>query len=414
MRNVLVHAEDTSPLGAGIAHADGKVVFVPGLIEGEDAEIEIIRDEKRYAHGRIIKRLSDSPYRRETDCSVCDRCGGCTLRHVTYEYESKIKLRMVRACLRRANVDEASLPAEIMTGRDEDYRNKCVFHLSEGRFGFRAKDHETVYPADGHCRLLPPAFEEIAALTCTLIRGSADLSLRIADSGKITAMTSGIGRESARKWSCAVMERFPAVCGTFLSEDGKTIPIDGNILEDEFLGLRMRVSPAAFWQVNKPMAERLCETAVSLASLSPGERLADLYCGTGIFGMVSARACPGAEITGIEINPDAVRNATENAARNGIGNIRFLCADSAAAVKEGAFDVIIIDPPRAGCSPEVIRTLLTIAPKRIVYVSCNPATLSRDLRLLKDKGRYEVKRSATADLFPRTEHVETVCLLTHK
>ena len=186
-------------------------------------------------------------------------------------------------------------------------------------------------------------------------------------------------------------------------------------IEEDFLGLKLKVSPSSFFQVNHDVAEKLCAKVAEFALSGEGSFGADLYCGTGIIGMTVAALHPESFVTGVEINEAAVLDAKENAKRNGLSNIGFFRGDSADFAKStyGSIDFITIDPPRAGCSEKMIKELLRIKPQRLVYVSCDPQTLSRDLKKLTET-KYEITEVCAADLFPRTKHVETVVLLTRK
>ena len=419
--------EDMSLLGAGVAHIDSLAVFCPGTVAGDTAELEIAALHRRYAEARLVRLVTPSPDRCEAGCSCADRCGGCVFRAIRYEREAEIKRAAVAAALSHAGLDAA--PDRIVTGVPDGYRNKAVFHLdAAGRAGiYAAATHRLVRPEGGVCRLCPPQFGEIAAATQALFAAGnphfAALALRRAKNGRFTAVLHAradgrAARSDAARWAQALSERFPTLAGAFYASGAPEDPAarytrlyGEDALTDVFCGLTLRVSPAAFYQVNHEIAEALCRTVCEFAALAPGERAADLYCGTGTIGMTLAAAAPDAEVVGIEINKSAVRDAEANRTRNHLPNIRFRCADSAAVTAEaGPFDCIVIDPPRRGCSEEMRRALTDLSPARIVYVSCNPATLARDAAALAASG-YRIAAVRALDMFPRTGHVETVCLM---
>ena len=421
---------DTSLLGAGVSRLDGLALFCPGAVAGDTAEVRILSVKKRYMDAELIRIVSPSPNRCPSDCAVFGQCGGCTFRHIPYSEEARIKENAVRAALRRFDGIEWE---PIFTASATEYRNKTVFHLDKDlRAGYYAAATNTYIdlPENG-CALLPSLFKQIADRTYqTLENFRPDLpfralAIRKSVEGKFTAVlhaeriTEDV-RTAAERWAERMAQTFPdAAAGTFLAHG---MPEDRDVryekligeeyLTDEFLGLRLRISPAAFYQVNHDVAEALCRTVAEYAALEAGESAADLYCGTGTIGLSLASQAPQATVMGIEINESAVRDAVMNAEANGIGNIRFRCGDSATAERDGLhFDCVVIDPPRKGCSPEMLAALTRLAPKRIVYVSCNPATLARDTAALAEAG-WHITRARAFDMFPRTGHCETVVLLT--
>ena len=420
---------DTSILGAGVAHVDTIAVFCPHAVAGDVAEIEITAVKKRYAEAALLRILAPSTDRVLPDCTVFKNCGGCTFRHISYDAEAKLKEKSVRGALRRFDSIRWD---PIFTGMTDHYRNKTVFHLdSSFRAGYyAAATNRFCYPNDGGCLLLPPLFGEIARATTSSLQKSAQglpfraLGIRKSDAGKFTAVLhaesdSSHIRRAAEAWAEEIRRAFPQATGLFL---GIGMPEERGVryellcgeayLCDSFLDLELQISPAAFYQVNHDVAQELCRAVARYADLQPGEIAADLYCGTGTIGLTLASLSPQATVTGIEIVESAVRDAVANAERNHLKNIRFRCGDSATAESEGMhFDCIVIDPPRKGCSPDMIEALTRLDPKRIVYVSCNPATLARDAALLAEAG-WMITRAQPFDMFPRTGHCETVCLLT--
>lgn len=419
---------DTSLLGAGVARADGMAVFCRGAVGGDTAEVRIAEVTRRYANAELIRLITPSANRCTVDCTQFGRCGGCTFRHITYGAEASLKENAVRAALRRF---DGIAWEPIFTGPPQEYRNKAVFHLDDHlRAGYyaAATNTHTDLPAEG-CALLPPLFAQIADMTHQALEGFRGklplraLAIRKSTQGKFTAVlhaekiTADV-RSAADHWANQIAKLFADKAdGLFLAEG---MPEDRHVrferlkgedcLSDEFLGLRLRISPAAFYQVNHDVAEALCRTVAEYAALESGESAADLYCGTGTIGLTLAALSPQASVTGIEINAYAVRDALANAESNHLTNIRFRCGDSATAERDGLhFDCIVIDPPRKGCSPEMLAALTRLAPARIVYVSCNPATLARDAAALAEAG-WRITRARPFDMFPRTGHCETIAL----
>ena len=421
---------DTSLLGSGVARDDGMAVFCPGAVAGDTAEVRITGVKRRYAEAQLVRLLTPSADRCPPDCAVFGQGGGCAFRHITCEAEARLKENAVRAALRRCGEIRWD---PIFTAPPDGYRNKTVFHLDEHyRAGYyAAATNEFCRLPDGGCRLLPSLFRDIADATTQVLTEWKSglpfraLAIRKNTDGEFTAVLhaaeiSGDVRLAAGHWAERLTQRVPGAAGLFLAagmpeeRDVRYERLLGeNCLTDTFLGLRLRISPAAFYQVNHDVAEALCTTVAKYAALQPGETAADLYCGTGTIGLTLSSLSPGASLTGIEINESAVRDAVTNAEQNKLESIRFRCGDSATAEREGLrFDCVVIDPPRKGCSPEMLAALTRLAPRRIVYVSCNPATLSRDAAALAEAG-WHVVRAQPFDMFPRTGHVETVCLLSN-
>ena len=422
---ITVEVTDTSILGAGVARIGDMAVFCPGAVAGDTAEIEITSVKKRYAEAKLCRILTPSADRICPDCEKFTDCGGCTFRHITYEAEAKLKEKSVRGALRRF---ECIRWDPIFTGEADHYRNKTVFHLDDTfRAGYyAAATNRFCYPGACGCRLLPPVFGEIARATTSVLQKSAKgipfraLGIRQSDTGAFTAVLhaeadSSDIRRAAKMWAEAIREQFAQATGLFFGigmpeERGVRyeVLIGEEYLCDRFLGLELQISPAAFFQVNHFVAEELCRTVARYADLQPGETAADLYCGTGTIGLSLAALSPQASVMGIEIVESAVRDAVANAERNHLNNIRFRCGDSATIEADGLrFDCIVIDPPRKGCSPAMIEALTRLDPKRIVYVSCNPATLARDAALLTDAG-WVITRAQPFDMFPRTGHCECI------
>lgn len=416
---------DTSILGAGVARVEDVAVFCPGAVAGDEAEIEIISVKKRYAEAKMIRLITPSADRVLSDCAISHKCGGCTFRHITYEAEAQLKEKSVRGALRRF---EDIRWDPIFIGEADHYRNKTVFHLDASYDAgfYTAATNRFCYPPQGGCRLLPPLFAAIARATTEILREQSPglpfraLAIRRGAEDTFTAVLhaecdSDDIRRAAEMWAKGIWQEYPGTVGLFL---GIGMPEEPRVryellygekyLTDRFLGLELQISPAAFYQVNHDVAQELCRTVARFADLQPGEVAADLYCGTGTIGLTLAALSPHATVMGIEIVESAVRDAVANAERNHLSNIRFRCGDSATAEAEGMhFDCVVIDPPRKGCSPAMIGALKRLHPRRIVYVSCNPATLARDAALLTEAG-WKITRAQPFDMFPRTGHCECV------
>lgn len=416
--------EDMNTLGNGIAKADGCVVFCLGAADGEAVTVRICEEKKNYKTAELVTVDESSPHRQEPDCPVFGKCGGCTLRHITYAHETEVKTASVKAALRRAGFGDVSISG-IVTGTAERYRNKAVFRFDGDAFGFSAEHSNELIPVSD-CLLCPSLFSDIAGFTAKYFADEPLNYLYLRQNGDGSEIICVIGtdnenknKEKFEKYAEELTEKFPGVCGVLIKsgmhpeDGGESRLIRGKKeISTSFLSMKLSVSPDSFFQVNHAMAQKLCEKAAKYACPDGGGYGADLYCGTGIIGLSVASLYPDANITGVEINEAAVRDAKKNAVANGLSNIGFFCGDSADFAKSiyGSLDFITIDPPRAGCSDKMIKELLRIAPERLVYVSCDPSTLARDLKKLCEN-KYRIKEVSVFDLFPRTKHVETVCLL---
>ena len=357
-----VTVEGYSSSGDGVARLDGgRVVFVRHAARGDVLEVALTDVRARSARGEIVRILTASPFRIEPDCPVYPECGGCDFRHIAYEEELRAKLLRLNDALQRIGGLPACASEILSTGQTGGYRNKAVFHSDGASLGYyRTRSHDVI--PIGHCPLLRGELNNALKNLKTLAPGG-DITLR--------AGRNGLGAP----------------------------------LEEELDGLVFRIS--GFFQVNTGAALLLYRKAREYAALTKGEVLVDMYCGVGTLTLFIGRDAGHA--LGIELDRAAVEAARENALRNGIPHIDFIEADAAqwdADIKGP--DCIIVDPPRRGLSPGASRKMLELAPSRIVYVSCDPATLARDLRALSG---YAVKDVCAVDMFPRTANVECCCLL---
>ncbi len=455
---VRLRIEEINNLGSGVAHlaADGRgrgqVVFVRDAVSGDEVEARIIKVNKSYLVAKIEKILSPSPLRCTPDCTA-KGCGGCVYRHVRYEHELELKREYVQNAFRKAGLSEVEVEAVRHTGELTGYRNKAQYPVRNGKdgmeVGFFATGTHRIVPADD-CKLQPPVFAEITAFLCAFcdkhgIRAYDEESrkgllrhiyLRCgAKTGEIMVclVLNGEMLPASRELTDELTKRFPAVVSLYINVNTENTNVvlgeryrllwGRESIEDELCGLRFRISPAAFYQVNHNACELLYGIAKERAALTGQETLLDLYCGIGTIGLSMADRAK--EIVGIEIVESAVQCAKENAERNGIGHAFFYCGDASDSKKllaeaedmHGAFDpestTVVFDPPRKGSTSELIRYISERNFNRVVYVSCNPDTLARDCVVFKELG-YEIGEVTPVDMFPRTGHVESVVCLTRK
>ncbi len=445
-KNSVIELEvtDINNLGYGVGRdGDGKVVFVGGAADGDVCRVKIIKSARDYSVGRLLELLTPSPHRAEPHCTAVG-CGGCTYGAITYEHELDLKRRTVVAAFRKAGV-EVTVGEVKTAGRVLGYRNKAQYPVRRGKDGrpvigfYAPKSHRVVEAA--HCPLTPPLFGEIVeevrahAIASGVLPyceedGSGLLRhiyLRAAkDCGEVllTLVVTKDGYPDAEGLCRRLAARFPMIVGILLNINAK----DTNVilgkdyrtlfgrdhLFDTLAGVRLELAPAAFYQVNREAAELLYRLAAEHAALRGDEVLLDLYCGAGSIGLSMADRV--LRLFGIEIVPEAVACAERNAAAAGVTNATFAVGDAAATgriLREhgvGRPDVIVLDPPRAGANTALLDTIDALSPSRLVYISCNPATLARDVAYLMTKG-FVPGEVTPVDLFPRTGHVESVVCL---
>lgn len=397
--------------GFGITKDDGAIVFVEGAVDGDVCELEPLGGGKNFRTARISKLLCASDKRCAVDCSAFGECGGCTLRHIDYEHELEIKRRSVVQAFRRVKMNVEI--GKVLSAAPTEYRNKAVFHRSSAGLGyFRGESHEGVYSADGRCLLIPEEFDLIRKFAEEYPHAEVEtLELRRGDGGAVCAALR-LSRGNVAELADMLSRAFPQLISVWeIDEHGAYTLVRGERELHITLGdVRYTVTPPSFFQVNTTTAALLTDTVRELADLRERERCADLYCGCGTFALSLASAAPKAKLIGIELSEDAVDCAKRSAAWNGLENARFFAGDAAAFEERlSGIDAAVVDPPRAGLSKALVRQLMAIAPKRIVYVSCNPQTLARDCAALS--GEFTLEELRCIDMFPRTEHVETVVLM---
>ncbi len=429
--------------GNGVGRADGMAVFVPFTAVGDTLKVRIVKVLSHYAFGIIEEVVSPSVCRLDDDCPIYRRCGSCSLRHISYEQELLIKNNWVQENMRRIGKLEVTLPPAVPSPQPNRYRNKAIFpvHLQNGKpvVGFFAKRSHRVEPAED-CLLHPAFFGEIAAAFCGWLAAFnvsiyeeathsglvRSLYIRHAEATgevMVTIIVNGSALPQPQALVQALRDACPAVSALVLNINrDKTNVLLGlechtlwgqSTITDQLCGLSFSLSPLSFYQVNRRGAERLYKIAGEFAALSGDDVLLDLYCGAGTIGLSMAHQVRA--LIGVEIIPAAIENARQNAAQNGITNARFICADATEAATqleaEGmAPDVVILDPPRKGCTPGLIKTIVQMAPARIVMVSCNSSTAARDIALINELG-YAPQKIQAVDMFPRTAHVECVVKL---
>ena len=428
--------------GLGIARVNGAVVFVPHAVRGEEIDLRITKVMKTSCAGEIVKIHNPSPERMEPECPYAGKCGGCAYRHLTYPEELWAKRQRVQDALTRIGGLELTVEEILGAKNPEHYRNKSQYPVgADGSIGFfQARTHKVV--PIRRCLIQTEAADrttqavgewmrryKISAYDETTGKGLVrHVCVRVNRKGESLCCVVVNGNKVPREPELAayVTAAVPHTVGVLLNSNtrrGNVVLGDKyrtlfgrNYLMDTLCGLEFKLSMPSFYQVNRDQAEVLYGKALEFAGLTGNETVLDLYCGIGTITLCLAKAAK--RVIGAEIVPPAIRDAKENALRNHIENAEFFCgdaADIAAKLEADGLrpDVVTVDPPRKGLAPEVIASVAAMGPEKVVYVSCDPATLGRDVKIFREFG-YEAKRAAAVDMFPGTAHVETVVLLSRE
>ena len=449
-QEITLKIDDLGNNGEGIGHVDGYALFVKNALPGETIRARIMKCGKSYGYARVMEVLEDSGSGRvEPRCPAAERCGGCTIQHLTYERQLAYKEKKVRDCLVRiGGVDADEVEWLPIIGMEDpwQYRNKAQFPVrmqkdNEGRpypaAGFYAGRTHSIVPVSD-CAIQHSCMKRILETVLTWMR---DQNVPAYDESSHSGLVRHIyirrAYHTGQIMVCLVINSrgisnllqemllqkltgIPGMTGIFLNSNtdwtnvilGKEMKLlwGQAYIEDRIGDIRYHISPQSFYQVNPEQTEKLYQTALEFAGLSGEETVWDLYCGIGTISLFLAQRAR--KVYGVEIVPEAVQNARENARLNGIVNAEFFCGAAEEVVPKlaGQADVVVVDPPRKGCDGVLLDTIAGMGPERIVYVSCDPGTLARDVKKLGEMG-YGVKKVRAVDMFGQGGNVETVCLL---
>lgn len=434
---IILDIVDYTAEGSGVGKYEGMAVFVPQTAVGDTARVKILKVKKSFAFGKALELTKKSNCRTEIDCSAFSRCGGCVFRHISYKAELKAKETKTYETIKRIGGVDLK-PQPIMHSSDKRYRNKAQYPIStDGKVGFYANHSHNIIPC-GDCLLQPEIFSTITKITEDWIKKySISIYNEEEHNGLLRHLFIREGAITKEIMVVAVIngdtlplsEEWIAALKTAVGENLKSVQININTqntnvimgdkcitlygeeyITDILCGVKIRLSPLSFYQVNHAMAQKLYEKAAEYGDVA-NKTVLDLYCGAGTIGL--SLADKAKKVIGVEIIPEAIKDAKFNAQANGIENAEFYCSDATEfAEKHNPHpDVVIVDPPRKGLTEELIETITEkFAPERIVYVSCDVGTLARDIKSFGEKG-YKLAEYTPADLFPRTSHCETVCLI---
>ena len=430
--------------GEGIAKIDGFTIFIPGAIKGEKVRILIVKVLSSHAFGKLLEILDASKYRQEADCSTYKRCGGCNLRHIKYEETLKMKQNAVQSLVNKTLKNKLQVQETIGMDNPYHYRNKAQYPVGMDKNGepvigvFANRTHEVI-PIE-NCLIQNPKSEEIAKFILNFIKKEhisiyneetrkglfRHIVIKVGiKTGKIMCILVINGKTIPKEEILIknLVENFPQIktivknintknTNVILGQDNINVYGDGHI-EDILGEYKFKISPLSFYQVNPIQAEKLYELGVKMAEISKEDTVFDLYCGIGTISIFMAKYAK--KVYGVEIVEDAIKDAKENAKLNNATNTEFFAGDTEIVLdelinqKKVIPDIVMFDPPRKGLAKNSINNILNIRPKKIVYISCNPATLVRDLA--EFESLYEVKSIVPVDMFPFTSHVEVCALL---
>ena len=458
-----VKIDDISEDGSGIGHVEGMAVFVKNTVTGDVAEIKIIKAKKNYAYGRLMRLITPSPYRTEAPCPIARQCGGCTLQHMDYKAQLEYKVKKVENCLKRiGGIADPQNLFEEMLGMDENpfrFRNKMQFPIGidkEGKavLGFYAQRTHSIIPVEdcmtGHGvnkyiieavkkyidgkrvsvydeesgtgllrHLITRTGFSTGELMVALVINGEDIPakeefIKSVEEAVEQYNSENVGKESVLK---SVMLNFNREkTNRIIGYESKAV-YGRDYIYDYIGDIKFKISVESFFQINPYQTGRLYGKALMYAGLTGRETVWDMYCGIGTISLFLSKQAR--KVYGVEIVPQAIRDAKENARLNGINNTEFYVGKAEDVVpeiyssgKDGSHaDVVVVDPPRKGCDEKLLETLILMKPERIVYVSCDPATLARDIKILSESGEYRLVRYSVCDMFSHSGHVESCVLL---
>lgn len=351
--------------GRGITKKDNKIIFVNNALVGEEVEINIYNDKKSYSEANVTKYIVKSPNRQDNVCKYYDKCGGCNILHMNYDEQLRFKQHKMGNIIAKYLDKNIKINSIVKSDNEFYYRNKVTFHFKDNKFGLYDKKSNNIVEVD----------------KCLLLNNLINEEIKNIDKNHLIIRTNGkkILKETDKKILCQI----------------------GNC--------KYNLSLESFFQINDNVTKKMYDQIKEYADSTKDDIIYDLYCGVGTIGIYLADKCQ--KVYGIEINKKAILDATENMKLNNLNNLIFLDGSvdkTIAKIKEKP-NIIIVDPPRAGLDKTTIDTILDLEPKKIVYTSCDPMTLVRDLKTLSEK--YNIKEITPFDMFPNTYHVENVCIL---
>lgn len=425
--------------GEGIAKIDGYTTFIKGALKGEKAKIKIVKANKDYGFGKLLEIVKTSKKREEPICPNFSRCGGCNLQHMSYESQLELKENLVKNTLKKALGREVKIENIIGMGIPYNYRNKAQYPVRNGKIGFYAdRTHDLI--ENEKCYIQDETTDKLAKRAFELLmKNNNSCYDEKSGKGNIRHIMTRIGKNTDELMLVIVtnekeVKGVDKIISILTNEYPNLVSIIQNInnkntnvimgkecitlygedyIVDELGGYNFKISPLSFYQVNPTQTEVLYNVAKDFAELTKEDTVFDLYCGIGTISIFVADSVK--KVYGVEIVEEAIEDAKINARINEISNTKFYAGAAEKLIPEmykkgTTADVVFVDPPRKGCDEVLLNTIVEMEPKKLVYISCNPATLGRDLKYLTENG-FEIKKVQPVDMFPQTGHVECVMLL---
>ena len=430
---------DNGTDGEGIAKIEGYTLFINGAIKGEKVKTLVVKANKTYGYGKLVEIIESSKDREEPICPHYKRCGGCALQHMTYGAQMRFKEEKVEKTLAKFGITNVLFEPIIGMGIPYNYRNKAQYPCQDGKIGFYSqRTHEVIendlcYIQDEEAdKLAKRAFELLIKLGNTCYNEASrngllrHIMVRVGKNSEelmLVIITNGNDIIDKEEFVSNISKEFKNLKSIIqnINNDNtniimgkKCITLFGEDTIVDMLGnYKFKISPLSFYQVNPVQTEALYNAAIEMANLNGTETAFDLYCGIGTISAFLSAKCK--KVYGVEIVPEAIDDAKENAILNGINNIEYRCGAAEELIpqmyEEGiSADVVFVDPPRKGCDKALLNTIIKMKPEKMIYISCNVATLGRDLQYLIENG-FELKKVQPVDQFPQTPHVETICVL---
>lgn len=397
--------EKIDHFGRGITKINNKIAFIENALPNELVEIKITKETKKYIEGVTTKVIKESSDRTKSNCPYYHECGGCNIRHLEYMKQLKYKEQKVKEILKKFADIETEKIKNIVSGPKENYRNKITLKVKNKIGLYKKQTYELINI--GNCNLVSENINKIISRLNNIELKNID-EIIIRNSYEDKAILNIKGKNINKAYLKDNLKDYVENIVVY-DNDSKEIILGEAFIIDKIGTYLFLISDDSFFQVNKYVTTKLYDKVKEYVNES-GESLLDLYCGTGTIGIYLSEKFKS--VTGIEINKNAIANALENKKINNITNINFICDDVGKNKRKFEnVDVMIIDPPRNGLTKEALKNVLDINAKKIIYVSCDPVTLARDLKILKEF--YEIKEITPFDMFPDTYHVETVCLLSN-
>lgn len=394
--------------GKGITNISEKVVFVDNALPGEKVNVKIDKVNKKFLEASVLNYILKSDNRVKPKCPYYDVCGGCDIMHMSYDYQHDFKFNKVKDIIKKF-VKEDIVINDILYKEQFNYRNKTTFHVDKKIGFYKNKTYELV--SIDNCLISSNEINSVLSILSNMdLSNIKSIVIRSSyNNHSIMVILDIIDKINENMFINKLKNKVNSI---YVKEKNYKLIYGDRYIVDKIGNLKFVISPDSFFQVNTNMANVLYNKVKEYASVDKTKTVLDLYCGTGTIGLFLADSCK--ELIGVELNKSAINDANINKELNGFNNVKFICGDSGKVLKKLNIkpDIVIVDPPRSGLDKLAINEVINLHSKKIVYVSCDPVTLARDLNILKEF--YDIKEISLVDMFPNTNHVEVICYMSKK